>query len=178
MECRHERRALATSRKVACTEIGHSRYAGFFGDYRRIADLPGQGRWSVRTVTNGLAVATDGADTGRADTGLGKQRMDCLGEQAAQLHIQLTFAFNLIRTRLHECLDGVAYCGREGVLVGGKQGKLTVDRDRDEYSINSIYACSGHEADVVHAASFRQARAAGKWFLRPVFTAARQGMLW
>jgi len=93
-------------------------------------------------VTNGLTVAADGANAGRTDTRLGEQCIDRIGEQAAQLHIQLTFAFNLIRTRLHECLDGVAYCGREGVLVGGKQGKLTVDRDRDEYSINSIYASS------------------------------------
>ena len=101
-----------------------------------------------------------------------------LGEQVTQLHIQLTFAFNLIRAGLHERLDGVAYRNREGMLVRGQQGKLAVDGDRDERGINSVYARSGHEADVVHAASFRQARAAGKRFLRPVFAAARQGMLW
>ena len=53
----------------------------------------------------------------------------CFGKQATQLHIQLTFAFNLIRAGLHECLDGVAYRGREGMMVGGKQGKLAVAGD-------------------------------------------------
>jgi len=58
--------------------------------------------------------------------------------------------------------------------VCGQQGKLTLDGDRDERGINSIDAGSGHETDIVHAASFGQAHFAGKWFL----AAARQGMLW
>jgi len=43
MKCRHERRALAASRQVACTEIGHGRNAGNLGNDRWIADLPVKG---------------------------------------------------------------------------------------------------------------------------------------
>ena len=62
--------------------------------------------------------------------------------------------------------------------MAGKQGKPAVERDRDERGIDAVDARSGHEADIVHAASFGQARAAGKRFLRPVIAAARQRMLW
>jgi len=70
--------------------------------------------------------------------------MSCLGEQSAHLHIQLTFAFKLILAGLQERLDGVAYRGREGMLMGGQQSQLAVDGDRDERGIDSVYAGSGH----------------------------------
>jgi len=70
MECRHERRTLTTGRQVARAEIGHGRNAGFLGNDRWIADLPGKGIWRVRPVANGLAVAADGANAGCADTNL------------------------------------------------------------------------------------------------------------
>jgi tyrosyl-tRNA synthetase len=82
-----------------------------------------------------------------------------------KLYIQLAFTLDLIRTWLHECLDGIAQRSGEGVLMRGHQGGPATGRDRDECSINPIHARSGHEAYVVHAASFRQARATGKRFL-------------
>jgi len=64
MERRNEWRAFATGRQVARTEVGDRRNAGFFGNHRWIADLPGKGMWRMGAVAYGLAVATDGADPG------------------------------------------------------------------------------------------------------------------
>src|SRR3569623_1117384 len=90
MKRRHQRGALTTGGHVPAAKVGDGGDAGAFGNDVGVADLEGGRSSAVRMVIDGLTVAADGADVGRADVGLSQQGERGVGEYPAELHIQLT----------------------------------------------------------------------------------------
>src|SRR5690606_28728303 len=90
MERRCERGTLATGGNVGTAEIRDRGDAGAFGDYRRIAELQGEGQRSVGTVANGLAVRADRANLGWCDVRLPEQVERRIGETRAERRVEST----------------------------------------------------------------------------------------
>lgn len=88
MKRRHQRRALPAVSHVAPAEIADGGDIGQCGDAVVVAELHGETRVAFRFVPYRLAVAADGGDMIRVDTGLLQQAEHRLAKQRAQLCVQ------------------------------------------------------------------------------------------
>src|SRR3569623_1640570 len=121
MKRRHQRGALTTGGHVPAAKVGDGGDAGAFGNDVGVADLEGGRSSAVRMVIDGLTVAADGADVGRADVGLSQQGERGVGEYPAELHI----LFSGLRERGGLILSGGEVSGSVvsgvGITVFGEQ---------------------------------------------------------
>ena len=94
---------MPTERDVFAAKIGDDGNAGGRSDDVGVADLECERRREARSVTDGLPVATDGANGVGSDAGLREEFVDGLGEKLAKRDISaaqpidLVFAWNAER---------------------------------------------------------------------------------
>ena len=143
---RNERRALAAEGEVFATEIGDDGDAGVGGDHVGIADLEGERGREARTVADGLAVATDGADGGVGDAGGGEELVDGLGEEAAEGDVGAAEAVDFVFARDAEGEQFGAEGGREGERVGGDEARLRIEAH--EGNVDAVDTGAGEGAHV------------------------------
>src|SRR5688572_13534547 len=129
MERRYERGALATGGHVTSAEVGDSGDACVFSDRGRVADLKSKGKLSGWAMSDGLAVAADGADIACQKIGFSQDRCRCLGEQDAHFHIEWAEFVDAVMPRAHGGMYALRYRVGEWFGVGRDQGKFVVRGD-------------------------------------------------
>jgi hypothetical protein len=103
VKSRDKWRALPTECDIFAAKIGDDGNAGGRSDDVGIADLQCERRREAGSVTDGLPVATDGANVAGSDAGLREKFVDGLGEKLAKRDIgaaesiDLVFAWNAER---------------------------------------------------------------------------------
>ena len=105
MKCRDQGGAFSAVCDVAATKIGDGADAGELGQYIGIADLKGEWGGKVGAVTQGLAMAADGADLIGADTCLADHLINDLGLELTELDVELAQLIDLAVARLGQLED-------------------------------------------------------------------------
>ena len=97
-------------------------------------------------MPHGLPVGTDGPDFAAVHAGLAQQVQAGLGKALPQPPVQRPQALDLVRARVADCVDGLAQCRCQGVLVTVEQFHAVAAQPHQR-RVHSVHAGARHETN-------------------------------